>query len=260
MKQKTFWNRVFPEMYERVDKGDQVKIWLYWISCFVLVPQYMPLLLMGLWDNLTVSSWAECILFTLNAVVMFAMLREPLADSFYMLRLDIRTILKTVGLAWLLMIPFWFLAFEICNILTAMPLYALDIFPVTETTVTITAGYLIENLPVVGTLCVTLIVPFGVCGLFYASSFAPFCCHKRWLGYLTVAVALLVPTLADILWRGDASYNMAAYLARLPVHLLACWTYQKTDNMWSPILCLGGWNLLTALAYLALNGMPGIWG
>ena len=237
----------FPEMYEKIGIAHQFCIFAYWICCFVLFPQYMPLLLMGLWDDLVVASWAECIFFAVNAVVVVLILREFLGDSFFMLRMDLKPIFKTLGIAWLLMIPFWCIGLLTSAILAGNPLYIFEIFPMTETTVAIVPGYMVSVIPVVGILCTTLIVPFGICGLFYAPVFAPSCFRKRWLGYLTVSAALLIPTVADILWRGDVGFNMALYLVRLPMHLLACWTYQKTDNMWSPILCVGGWNLVTAL-------------
>jgi membrane protease YdiL (CAAX protease family) len=57
----------------------------------------------------------------------------------------------------------------------------------------------------------------------------------------------LIPAIVDILWRGDAPFVLTGYLVHLPIHLLACWSYQKTDNVWTPILSLVTTNLLLSI-------------
>ena len=51
----------------------------------------------------------------------------------------------------------------------------------------------------------------------------------------------------DILWRGNAPFVLSGYLVQLPVHLLACWAYQKTDNVWTPLFTLAATNLLASI-------------
>jgi membrane protease YdiL (CAAX protease family) len=57
----------------------------------------------------------------------------------------------------------------------------------------------------------------------------------------------LIPSVVDILWRGDAAFVLTGYLVHLPIHLLACWSYQKTDNVWTPLITLAVTNLLTSI-------------
>jgi membrane protease YdiL (CAAX protease family) len=38
----------------------------------------------------------------------------------------------------------------------------------------------------------------------------------------------------------------------LPIHLLACWSYQKTDNVWTPLISLALINLLASVAQIFL--------
>jgi hypothetical protein len=113
-----------------------------------------------------------------------------------------------------------------------------------------TPAWVIAQAPVVGTVCFAILTPFAVAGMFYATAFAPVCCKVRWLGYLTVAVLLLLPVGFKILWRGDAVFTMIIYLVRLPIHWIACWSYQKTSNIWVPIGTLALVNLGTALMCL----------
>ena len=55
------------------------------------------------------------------------------------------------------------------------------------------------------------------------------------------------PPVRDILWRGEAALVLSGYLVNLPIHLLACWSYQKTDNVWTPIFSLAATNLLLSI-------------
>ena len=45
---------------------------------------------------------------------------------------------------------------------------------------------------------------------------------------------------------------LSGYLLSLPIHLLACWSYQKTDNAWTPMVSLGIANLLISVAQILL--------
>ena len=62
-----------------------------------------------------------------------------------------------------------------------------------------------------------------------------------------VAGITLIPPIVNILWRGDAAFVLIGYLVQLPIHLLACWSYQKTDNPWTPLITLVIINLLTSI-------------
>ena len=80
------------------------------------------------------------------------------------------------------------------------------------------------------------------------------CYKKPWLAYLCIAVITLIPPVVDILWRGEATLVLSVYLIRLPIHLLACWSYQKTDNVWTPLVSLVITNLLTSVTQILLFG------
>ena len=97
----------------------------------------------------------------------------------------------------------------------------------------------------VGTI--TLITPIAVVGLFYTVGFAPLCCRKAWLGYLVVTGLLVIPSVFDIFWRGEPELVLSMFILRLPMHWIACWTYQKADTVWAPLATLSVFNLVTSV-------------
>ena len=123
----------------------------------------------------------------------------------------------------------------------------LECLPIVEMSVSHTPLFTVKLQPIFGTVAMSFFAPISICALFYCSGFATICYHKPWLAYLCVAVITLIPPIIDILWRGDAAFVLGAYLVQLPVHLLACWSYQKTDNVWTPLLSLVITNLLASI-------------
>jgi hypothetical protein len=90
--------------------------------------------------------------------------------------------------------------------------------------------------PVFGTLCMVLVAPFITCGFFYASVFSTVGYWHPLLAYPATALALALPRIASACLYWDPRGEMILYFAQLPIHMLACWAYQKTDNVWSPII------------------------
>ena len=122
-----------------------------------------------------------------------------------------------------------------------------NFFPISEFTMNMVPGLLLADHPIVTILVFTLFSPFAVGGMFYAVGFAPLASRKPWLGYLMVTVALAIPSAFDILWRGQADMVIPLFLLNLPIHLIACWSYQKADTVWAPIATLSIFNLVTSI-------------
>jgi len=68
-----------------------------------------------------------------------------------------------------------------------------------------------------------------------------------------MSVLVLIASFFDIYWQLGIVGALIVYIIRLPVHLFARWTYQKTDNIWTPMFALVGFNLLTSLATILLT-------
>ena len=214
------------------------------IWVFIMVPTLMPFLGIGLWDQWEISVWLEIGYHVANGIILLFIIFGYLKDEAFMVTTEFRFYLKhillTIGLI---------LGVEIAWIRT---LYLggfnlqemLENLPVTEMFISHTPLFLLDLQPICGTIVLSVFTPISVCALFYCPCFAPLCNIKPWLGYLGIAVITLIPPIIDIMWRGDAAFMLVGYLVRLPIHLLACWSYQKTDNLWTPLLSLAGANLL----------------
>ena len=219
-----------------------------WIFVFVLLPMYMPFLGFGLWEQWELSVWLEIGYHVANGIVMLVLMFSYLKEEWFMVTTDVGHYLKhvmlTVGLiagAELLLLGTLF----ICGVnIDDM----LECLPIVEMSVSHTPLFTVELQPIFGTVALSIFAPISICALYYCFAFAPICYHKPWLAYLCVAVVTLIPPIVDILWRGEVAFVLSGYLVGLPIHLLACWSYQKTDNVWTPILSLVITNLLASIA------------
>ena len=218
-----------------------------WIWFFVLLPMFMPFLGLGLWEQWELSVWLEIGYHVANGILMLMIMLSYLKEEWFMVTTDVRHYLKhvmlTVGLiagAELLLLD----ALSICGVnIDDM----LEWLPIVEMSVNHTPLLTVELQPIFGTVALSVFAPISICALFYCLGFAPVCYHKPWLAYLCVAAITLIPPVIDILWRGEAAFVLGGYLVQLPVHLLACWSYQKTDNVWTPMLSLAITNLIASI-------------
>ena len=235
-------------MYSRPEKIQIFAIIPCWIWVFVLLPMYMPLLGLGLWEDAEISVWLEVGYHVANGIAMFLLMIGYFKEEWFMLTTDLGYYLKhaalTVGLT-VVAVPAWlgllFLSgFDIS--------YMLEGLPIAEMSVSHTPLLLVDLQPIFGTIALSVFAPISICVLFYCLGFAPICEKKPWLAYLCIAIITLIPPVIDVIWRGDAALVLSGYLAQLPIHLLACWSYQKTDNVWTPIISLAITNLLMSIA------------
>lgn len=218
-----------------------------WLWVFVLFPMYMPFIGLGLWEQPEISVWLEIVYHVANGILMLLLMLAYLKDDWSLVTTDVSFYLKhialTVGLIlvaeWLLLNTLFFCGLDIANMVESLPMV--------EMQVSHTPLLMIDLQPIFGTIAVSIFAPFSICALFYCLGFAPICYKKPWLAYLCVAVITLIPYIIDILWRGEATLAMSGYLAHLPIHLLACWSYQKTDNVWTPIISIAIANLLISV-------------
>ena len=218
-----------------------------WIWVFVLLPMFMPFLGLGLWEQWDLSVWLEIGYHVANGILMLVIMLSYLKEEWFMVTTDVSHYLKhvllTVGLiagAELLLLD----ALFICGVnIDDM----LEYLPIVEMSVSHTPLFTVELQPIFGTVALSVFAPISICALFYCLGFAPVCDHKPWLAFLCVAAITLIPPVIDILWRGEAAFELGGYLVQLPVHLLACWSYQKTDNVWTPMLSLAITNLIASI-------------
>lgn len=245
---------IFPSMCSKPEKIKIFALIPCWLWVFVLFPMFMPFVGLGIWEQWELSAWLEIFYHVANALLMLLLMGSYLKEEWDMVTTDVRYYLKhsvlTVGLivvAELALLGALFLCgFDIE--------YMLDGLPVVEFYLSHTPLSLVIFEPIFGTIALSVFAPISICALFYCLGFAPVCYKKPWLAYLCVAIITLIPPVINILWRGNAEFVLGFYLAHLPIHLLACWSYQKTDNVWTPMVSLAITNLLASVVLNLLYG------
>ena len=246
--------KLFPSMCSKPEKIQIFSLIPFWLLIFVFIPIYMPYLGMGLWEQAEMSCWLEIGYHVVNALAMFLLMRSYLADEWFMVTTDVSSFIKHVvltvglmlGVELVLLGVLFFAGFNTSNMAECLPMV--------EMFISQTPRYLLTIQPIFGTITFSVLVPITVCSLFYCLGFAPVCYKKPWLAYVCIAVITFFPVVVNILWRDEVVFGLSSYIAYLPIHLLACWSYQKTDNVWTPIASLAITNLLMSVVQIVLFG------
>ncbi len=239
--------KLFPKMTSRIGSGYVFAAFAYWLFGFVLLPFVIPIVGYGAWDDTKLLSWVEGIYHVINGSVMAFMLKEHMSDTAYKVRLKFKNFVSTVMAAIGMMTIVTVLADMLLKLLNIRDISTVDIYPISEFDVAETAGLLILENNIFGTISISIFSTFAITGMFYASGFAPLCCKRPWLGYVMVTVLLVLVTGFDIFWRGYHYTTLLIALLRLPIHLIACWSYQKENSVWAPLSSLFLFNLVTSL-------------
>ncbi len=241
-------SQLFPPMTSKPEKIKVFSLIPCWLIVFVLIPIYiMPLLGLGLWEEWETSVWLEIGYHVLNGVILLALMFDYLKEEWFMVTTDVGHYLKHVALTVGLILGTELLLVSVLPLFIPDTVFMPEYFPMVEMSVSHTPLFVVQLEPIFGTIVLSLFAPISICSLFYCLGFAPVCYKKPWLAYLCVAVITLIPPVVDILWRGDAAFVLIGYLVQLPIHLLACWSYQKTDNVWTPLVTLAVTNLATSV-------------
>ena len=247
-------SKIFPEMYDRPSNGAVAAGGIYWVVCYFMIPFVTQVLAWAFSTDLTAVGGVDIAAYIINFLCMVALFRAYLGESFWNVQLNkagfVKTVLFTTVLLLLVEVAIWSYG------LFADHLFILSAFPISETSVIADTGFVVIGNPLLGTLCMAVMTPVTVSCMFYGTVFAPIACKRPWMAYVVLAASLLVPRLINIWWSDMGSFNWAIYVAQLPIHLVACWSYQKTNTIWAPIASLGISNLLTSLwfVYMAIIG------
>ena len=223
-----------------------------WFWIFVLFPMYMPFIGLGLWEVLESGAWLDIFYHISNGILVLFIIGGYLKEDWFMVTTDVRHYLKHVVLTVGIILAVDFALLICIHNFGFDTAYMLEFLPITELSLSQTSLLLVDTKPVFGTIALSFFSPITICGLFYCLGFAPICSKKPWLAYFCIAVITMIPTAIDILWRGNIEFTLGGYIICLPIHLIACWSYQKTDNVWTPLISLGIINLLTSAAFLTM--------
>ena len=238
----------FPEMYDRPDNGPVAASAVYWVICYFMIPFVTLVLSWAFSYDLGAVIGVDIVTYFINFLCITGLFRTYLADSFESAMFDKASFIKTVLLAAILMLLIEgglliFGSFKMWNSI----LWA---YPISETSVVATTLFVVLGNPLIGTLCMTILTPATVSCMFYGTVFAPIACSRPKLAHAVTAVALLLPRLLSIWWTHTGTFDFFLYLLQLPIHFIACWSYQKSNTIWAPIASLGISNLLVCLLIL----------
>lgn len=238
----------FPDMLDCPDTPKIIVSVLYCVLAFFSLPFIMLLLMQGSFGDNAVSSGIEIAYHVINFFAAVWIYREYLVDSFLNVQINVKGFLKTVGTCVTIMVMLaWVLAGLFMRI-GGEYMYAVvqGMLPLAEVDLFMFSSYLVTVSPVFGTLCLAVLAPFTISCLLYSTAFAPVCCKRPWLAYIVVALLIAFPRICNGMTYWNPTEELVLYLVQLPMHLLACWSYQKTDTVWAPIAVLSAVNLVSS--------------
>lgn len=212
----------------------------YGVLCFFSMPFLVMFTSMGYWQEGKIMVWYELAYHVLNFVVVLGLFREYLQDAFFLFGVRKKEIFSTVRIAvvaMLAVVGVWYLLAKLTNsYLFQVALYGT--LPLTEMDVMMLSSIMPYENPLVGIVITMFLSPLITVCLYYLPGFVPAFNVRPWLGYLCVAVVLAIPRISNASTHWDPVDEAVLYFAQLPVHLIACWSFRKTENMFAPVLSL----------------------
>lgn len=222
---------------------------IYSVLCFFSLPFFLLLFMQGLQDNVKVVSWFEIVFHIVTFLVTLGVFREFLTDNWDTFRINWPEIRHFVMIATGIVLGItlvYYMAYVFVKT-DVLYLFGYGTLPISEMNLFMLPSELTVVNPIFGTLCLVGLVPLSTCCLYYAVGFPKAQNVNPWLGYLVVAVLIALPRIANAVTFWIPSQQMILYLAQLPVHMLACWCYRKTDTIFAPMLVHMAANLATCL-------------
>lgn len=228
------------------DYPEQIKVYgsiAYATIGFVLLPLFLTFSNLGYSLKYSESIWVELIFHVVNFFAAVCIFFRYLRESFWNVRLNRKTFLKTtvkgIGAMLAVAVVLLYNGFQFGNVLLFC-----GTVPLCEVELLTLASDLVWGMPLWGSICVGLLAPITISCLFYATAFAPICCYRPPLAYGAVTLMLAVPRILFSLTFWLWEEQLILFLIQLPFHLIACRLYQKTDTVWAPITALAVVNLL----------------
>lgn len=247
---------LFPDIMDKPDGHAVGGSLAYCLAAFLILPFFLLFFALDIFHNDLLMSWVEIGFHGISFLLCIKLFRSYLSDCFLTAKGNPARFFLVTGLGIIACLCVYF--FYIFNrhggwISAYGVAYAL---PVTERNLLEYPVFLVQVNPIPVLLCMTVMVPVSVSCLYYGTAFAAGCYQKPWLGYLLVTVMIALPRFANCLmfrWYPDVELYVLA--SQLPIHWIACYCYEQTDSIWSPILIHSITNLLgslTAMVFMLL--------
>lgn len=223
----------------------------YCVLSFALIPYLMSLFGFGFSMSTEMLLWAELGYHAVNFLVAVVIFREHLKYSWMNVSLNFKMVMGSAAVAALIIAGWGFLSANAAILMNNSGIAECTL-PITEMTFFATSALLVNDLPIVGTICFVLMAPFAVSLLYYGTVFSPICINRPKLAYLVTALVLAIPHAVNAVTFWDPMEQLWIYLVQLPVHLIACRLYQKTDTIWAPIFAHMLVNLAACAVWILL--------
>lgn len=236
-------------MLDELDKQHVLAGAFYAVICFFSFPFIMLLLKIDLNRDPYVESWFEILFHVVNLLVVGSLFRRYLSDSLLNVEIHTDQFITVVTISVGLMLGIGFI-WHVLYLLTGsdwLVLAGFGTIPLSEMDVFVLCADVVLGNKLFGTLCMVLVVPLTTSCLYYAVGFVPAYNVRPWLGYLVTAAAVAFPRICNALTYWYPEEELVLYLAQLPVHLVACWSYKKMDSIWAPITSIAITNLISSV-------------
>ena len=248
--------RFFPKMVDRPETSTIAAGFACWFFAYFALSFIIALFSTDAGQELY-GVWMDIGYHVLNFALVSACFFPYLRDNFLTVQLHTKKFFKTVALGTVAVVAIKVLMFGFSQ-RSFSELFFGSAFGGLLTTEADLAYYstaLIGEQPIWGTLCVVFLTPMVTSCLLYACAFAPICTKRPWLAYVVMIVGFLFTRLMLIFCLWSKEQQIADFWVGLPVHLVACWTYQYTDTIWTPIAIHSISNLLLSLLALFYMGI-----
>ena len=247
----------YQTLTERPETNNSIAALVYQVVAYFSIPFLLLLLLQGGQSGIReVASGIELAYQVFNFFVALFIYREYLTDTFSDIRFQTRKLLKSSGssITLILLIALAFYStFGFSR--GAASLIAWGSLPLVEIDLFVLPCDVIGVYPLLGTACMVFLAPVAISCLFYGSVFAPICYTRPVLAYIAMAAFLAFPRFCNAATYWDPTTEWTLYFTQLPVHLLACRSYQKADSIWAPILTLSVVNGIACILLFVGNAL-----
>ena len=246
-------NDCFPEMMDKPDGYMAGASLAYILAMFLILPFFLLVFVMDVFQSETAQLWLELAFHGLSFGLCVRLFRSHFSDSTRYAQQNPKKFLAVTAVCLALslgVIVGYFLVFR--SIRPVNDLVEFGFYytvPLTEKNfVTYPLNMLMTN-PALTFLCMAVFTPVSISCLYYGSCFAQVCYRNPWLAYPAVAALLFLPRLINCFtFRWINEMELILYLTQLPLHLIACYAYQRTESIWSPILIHSVVNVLGCAA------------
>lgn len=231
-------SRLFPHMTDSPEHSQTLGGIAYCVFPFLILPFALMLFVLGVRDERpyvileflyqAINFWAFCTIF-----------RTYLQDSWFTFGLSAGPILRTCLRCAAGIVLYWLVILAV--VMQTGADWAVQILrgaiPITGIELMLLPGQFALHGGIAAVIMLVFLGPVTNACMYYATAFSPLCANGRRLwAYLSLAAMTAAPRIVTYLTVWGGQKEKALYLAQLPIHLLSCWLYQKTNTLWAPIL------------------------